>query len=143
MLRNPDSRILKREYLTMTEQFFAKHGGKAIVLCRFVPIVRTFGPFTAGVGRMNYARFQMFNVVGALLWVVPFVAAGCIFGNVPIVKENFSLVVMAIVLLSISPAFYHWFKTRAARRRARNQAETTPGTEDAVVAGTGGSALGE
>lgn len=143
MLRNPNSRFMKPEYLTMTEKFFAKHGGKAIILCRFVPIVRTFGPFTAGVGHMNYTRFQTFNVVGALLWVVPFVAAGYIFGNVPIVKENFSLVVMAIILLSISPAFYHYFQTRAARRSAADAAAAAPATEDGVATGSGGAALGE
>lgn len=109
------SRVLKPEYLETTERFFARHGGKAIILCRFVPIVRTFGPFMAGVGHMHYPRFQMFNVVGAVLWVVPFVTAGYVFGNVPIVKHNFSLVVIAIVLLSLTPALYHWFQSRRSR----------------------------
>jgi membrane-associated protein len=116
-VRNPNSRVFRREYLDKTERFFEKHGGKAIILCRFVPIVRTFGPFMAGVGRMNYPRFQLFNIVGATLWVIPFVTAGYVFGNVPVVRHNFSLVVIAIVLLSLTPALYEWWHHRAAKRR--------------------------
>lgn len=149
-LKNPNSRVLKREYLTVTEDFFARHGGKAIILCRFVPIVRTFGPFMAGVGRMQYLRFQSFNVIGAMLWVPPFVGAGYVFGNVPVVQENFSLVVLAIILLSLTPGLYHWFQARVARRRTAtgSGAATHNGAEgstaaDAAVGAGGEAALGD
>jgi membrane-associated protein len=118
---NPNSRVFKREYLEMTEAFYRKHGGKTIILARYMPIVRTFTPFMAGVGAMPYRRFVAFSVVSAALWVFSFVTAGYLFGNVPWVKHNFSVVVIAIVLLSISPAIYHWLRIRLAARRVRSE----------------------
>ncbi|MFA5843240.1 MAG: DedA family protein [Coriobacteriia bacterium] len=98
------SRIFKREYLDKTQHYFERYGNKTIVIARFVPIVRTFAPFMAGVGAMRYGRFAAYNVGGGLLWVTLFVFGGYFFGNVPFVEENFSLVVIAIVLISVLPA---------------------------------------
>jgi membrane-associated protein len=100
----PDAKILKTEYLVRTQHFYEKYGAKTIVLCRFVPIIRTFAPFVAGMGRMRYARFFSYNVIGAIAWVVICLAAGFFFGNIPVVQKNFSLVVLAIIFLSILPA---------------------------------------
>lgn len=99
-----DSKIFKLEYLHKTQKFYEKYGGKAIIIARFVPIIRTFAPFLAGVGSMNYARFAMYNVVGAALWVGSMVGAGYLFGGLPIVKNNFSMVILAIIVISILPA---------------------------------------
>ncbi len=108
-------RFLKSSYLQRTTEFYERHGGKTIVLARFVPIVRTFAPFVAGVGRMHYPRFLLYNVVGGVAWVMLFTLAGYFFGNIPAVKENFSLVILAIILLSVVPIAIEWLK---ARRRA-------------------------
>jgi membrane-associated protein len=104
--------FLKHENLVKTQAFYEKHGGKTIVLARFVPIIRTFAPFVAGVGRMNYGQFLWFNVLGGLLWVVLCTLAGYFFGNVPVVKENFELVVVGIVLMSVLPVAYELWATR-------------------------------
>jgi len=96
-------RLLKVAYLQRTEAFFAKHGAMAIVLSRFVPIVRTCAPFVAGVGRMPYARFQAFNVAGGLAWVLLFIWAGFFFGNIPVIKNNFGFVTIGIIVLSLVP----------------------------------------
>lgn len=103
LFANPHSRIFKREYLDKTHAFYEKYGGKTIVLARFVPIVRTFAPFVAGMGDMNYARFIRYNVIGALVWVLSLTYLGYAFGNVPVVKNNFGLVVMVIIFISIVP----------------------------------------
>jgi membrane-associated protein len=100
------SRLIKPEYISKTEKFYAKYGGKTVVLARFVPIVRTFAPFVAGIGSMAYSQFAMFNVVGALLWTGLCVGAGYVFGNVPAVHDNFSLVVLGIVAVSLLPLIY-------------------------------------
>lgn len=105
-------RFLKKEYLDRTHEFYEKHGGKTIILARFVPIVRTFAPFVAGVGEMKYGRFLTYNVVGAILWVSIFTLGGYYFGNLPFVKENFSLVVVAIIIISVLPAVYEIVKDR-------------------------------
>ncbi|EFN57258.1 hypothetical protein CHLNCDRAFT_12433, partial [Chlorella variabilis] len=97
------SKLLKREHIAKTEEFYTKYGGKTVVLARFVPIVRTFAPFVAGVGSMSYAQFGLYNVVGAVLWTAICVGAGFAFGNVPAVHENFSLVVLGIVVVSLLP----------------------------------------
>ena len=104
--------FLKHEHLVKTQEFYDRHGGKTIVLARFVPIIRTFAPFVAGVGRMNYGQFLWFNVLGGFLWVVLCTLAGYFFGNVPIVKENFELVVVGIVLMSVLPVAYELWATR-------------------------------
>lgn len=105
-------RFLKREYLERTQQFYEKHGGKTIILARFVPIVRTFAPFVAGVGTMKYGRFVVYNVAGGCLWVAMFTLGGFFFGNLDFVKKNFSLVVVGIVLISVLPMVWELLKAR-------------------------------
>jgi membrane-associated protein len=103
-------RFLKKEYLDRTHQFYEKHGGKTIILARFIPIVRTFAPFVAGVGSMSYGKFITYNFAGGIFWCALFVYSGYYFGNLPFVKNNFSVVIIAIVLISVLPAFYEFFK---------------------------------
>ena len=107
------SRWFKREHLERTHEFFERHGPKTIILARFVPIVRTFTPFVAGVGAMTYPRFLIYSVVAAIIWVGLLVNAGYFFGNVPIVKDNFSIVILAIVALSVLPAAIEILRHRA------------------------------
>jgi membrane-associated protein len=104
--------FLKKEYIDRTYEFYEKYGGKTIILARFVPIVRTFAPFVAGVGKMNYRRFITFNIVGGLVWVALFVLLGYLFGNVQFVKENFELVALGIVLVSVLPMVFEYVKSR-------------------------------
>ena len=111
-----DVRFLKREHLMRTHAFYEKHGGKTIVLARFIPIVRTFAPFVAGIGSMSYRRFFAYNVFGGLLWVALFVLGGYFFGNLPVVKENFSLVILVIIVVSVMPLVIEYVRHR--RRRA-------------------------
>lgn len=106
------SRFLKREYIERTERFYEKYGGKTIIFARFVPIVRTFAPFLAGVGRMSYSRFGTYNAVGGILWVVLFIGGGFFFGNIEIVRKHFTLVILAIIALSILPALIETWKAR-------------------------------
>lgn len=96
-------KFLKKEYLDKTQNFYDKHGGKTIIYARFIPIVRTFAPFIAGIGTMTYSRFSSYNVVGAILWVVSFLFLGYFFGGLPIIKDNFTLVIFAIIVLSVLP----------------------------------------
>lgn len=105
-------RFLKREYLEQTERFYAKHGGKTVVLARFVPIVRTFAPFVAGVGTMHYTRFLTYNIVGGFLWTAIFIFAGYFFGNIPFIKANFEFVVVAIILISLVPMVFEYMRGR-------------------------------
>ena len=107
-------RFLKQAHLVRTQEFYQRHGGKTILLARFVPIVRTFAPFVAGIGRMSYPRFLFYNVAGALLWIVSLVVGGYLFGNIPVVRRNFSLVVFAIIGLSILPAVIELWRQRRA-----------------------------
>ncbi len=109
------SRWINLKHLAATEAFFEKHGGKTIILARFLPFVRTFAPFVAGVGNMNYPRFLAFNVIGAIVWVVSFVMLGFFFGKIPIVEERFSLVVLGIIAISILPAIYEFVRHRFAK----------------------------
>jgi membrane-associated protein len=106
-------RFLKREYLDKTQRFYDKHGGKTIVLARFVPIVRTFAPFVEGVGTMDYRRFITYNVVGAFLWTGIFIWLGYFFGNIPFVQENFELVIILIILISVVPMVIEYVSGRA------------------------------
>ncbi|SNC75748.1 membrane-associated protein [Hymenobacter gelipurpurascens] len=108
------SRFLKREHLEKTQAFYQKHGAKTIILARFIPIIRTFAPFVAGVGTMSYTKFLSYNVVGAVAWVVLLTGAGYFFGSMPFVQKNFSLVVVAIIVLSVLPAVWEFFKARRA-----------------------------
>lgn len=105
--QNENSKIFKKEYLLKTEEFYAKHGNKAIVLGRFFPIVRTFIPFIAGVGKMDYKQFAFYNVTGGILWTFTFVLGGYLFGNIQFVKDNFTAVIFSIIILSILPGVYH------------------------------------
>ena len=107
-----DVRFLKREYLDKAHEFFEKHGGKAIILARFVPIVRTFVPFVAGAGSMTYPKFALYNVIGAMAWVGIFDFLGYFFGNIPAVEENFTFVIFAIIFLSILPPFIEYFREK-------------------------------
>ncbi|PAW64158.1 MAG: hypothetical protein B9S36_03105 [Verrucomicrobiia bacterium Tous-C2TDCM] len=118
--------IIKQKHLDTTNEFFEKYGGKTIILARFVPIVRTFAPFVAGSGAMNYRKFMAFNVIGAFLWVVIIVPAGWFFGNIPVVKENFELVVVGIIVVSVLPMVYEIWKARRVKPRedaTRREAE--------------------
>ena len=118
LLRNPNSRILKKEYLDKTHAFFERYGGKTIILGRFVPFVRTFAPFLAGVGEMHYRRFLEFNVVGAFLWVGVFVGSGYFFGRLPWVEGNISLVLVAFVVITTIPIGVEIVRTRLTDKRA-------------------------
>ena len=109
-----NGRFLKRAYIDRTQRFFEKYGGKTIVFARFVPIVRTFAPFLAGVGRMTYWRFASYNVLGAILWIAIFVGGGYFFGNIAVVKRNFTLVILAIIAVSLLPAAIEWWRHRQA-----------------------------
>ena len=103
LFAKPDSRVFKREYLDKTHAFYEKYGGKTIILARFVPIVRTFAPFVAGMGNMHYGRFIRYNIIGALMWVGLLTYAGYFFGELPVVKNNFGLVVIGIIAVSVLP----------------------------------------
>ena len=106
------SRFLNKEYLYRTHRFYEKYGGKTIILARFIPIIRTFAPFVAGIGSMTYRRFIIYNVSGGIAWVVMFVLGGYLFGNIPVVKQNFSLVIFAIIFLSILPGIIEFLRHR-------------------------------
>ena len=114
---------IKREYMDKTHAFFEKHGGKTIFLARFVPIVRTFAPFVAGVGRMSYGYFISYNIFGGISWVALFTLAGYFFGNIPFIKHNFEFVIIAIILISVLPMFYEAWKSRR-ESKAKVEAET-------------------
>jgi membrane-associated protein len=119
-----NNRFLKKEYLDRTHAFYEKHGGKTIILARFIPIIRTFAPFVAGVGAMTYGKFITYNVVGGVLWVGLFVFGGYFFGNLPFVQDNFTLVIVAIILISVLPGVIEFLRERARTRAAKGKALT-------------------
>ena len=111
-----DFRFLRRKYLEQTQAFYAKHGGKTIIMARFVPIVRTFAPFVAGVGTMTYRHFASYSIVGAVLWVVLLTLAGYLFGNIEMVKKNFEFIVLGIIALSVLPPLWSFLKSKLSPR---------------------------
>lgn len=115
LFANPNSRIFKQEYLQKTHQFYDKYGGKTIIIARFVPIVRTFAPFVAGMGNMHYGKFIRYNVIGALAWVLSLTYLGYAFGNLPIVKDNFGKVVLAIIVISVMPMIFELLKLKRTK----------------------------
>ncbi|MGL4601141.1 MAG: DedA family protein [Plesiomonas sp.] len=115
LFSNPHSRLFKRQHLERTQQFYARHGGKTIIFARFVPIVRTFAPFVAGMGRMHYRHFVLFNVIGGIVWVTGFVYAGYYFGNIPVVKKNLELLILAIIFVSVLPGIIEFWRQRRCR----------------------------
>ena len=107
-----ESKFIKKEYLQRTHNFYEKHGGKTIIIARFIPIIRTFAPFIAGVGAMTYSKFILYNVVGGIVWVAIFVFGGYYFGNIPAVRNNFSIVIVAIILISVLPGVIEFLRHR-------------------------------
>jgi len=112
VFKKENSRIFKKEYLERTHKFYEKYGAKTIVIARFVPVVRTFAPFVAGAGKMSYGKFLTYNIVGGVLWVAGFVLSGFWFGNIPIIRDHFSIVTLLIVVLSILPIVIEYYKHR-------------------------------
>jgi membrane-associated protein len=114
----PNSRFFNRTALERAHQYYEKHGGKTLVITRFMPLLRTFTPFVAGVSSMSIARFQFFNVAGALLWIISLTLAGYFFGNIPFIKQNLTLVILAIIAVSLLPAVFAWLKHRSGAHSA-------------------------
>lgn len=112
------SRLLNKKHLLRTQEFYERYGGKTIIIARFVPIVRTFAPFVAGIGQMRYRRFFLFNLAGAVLWVGLILPIGYLFGNLPVIKKNFSVVILLIIAISLLPAVIELLRERKARRVA-------------------------
>ncbi|WLS80139.1 DedA family protein [Erwinia pyri] len=121
LFSNPNSKIFRRSHLEKTHQFYERHGGKMIILARFVPIVRTFAPFVAGMGKMSYRHFALYNISGGLLWVLLFSYAGYFFGNMPAVQENLKLLIVAIIVLSVLPGVIEVWRHRRAARQQKSQ----------------------
>ena len=121
LFKNPNSKIFKQSYLRRTEAFYEKYGGKTIIIARFVPIIRTFAPFVAGMGKMDYARFLKFNVIGGIAWVVLFCYMGYYFGQMEVVKNNLALVLIAIIIISVIPAIIEAFKIYKENKTMSNE----------------------
>ena len=117
IIDNPHIPFINQKHIDETQEFYKKHGGKTIFLARFVPIVRTFAPFVAGVGKMDYKKFLEYNMTGGFVWVFGFTLLGFFFGNIPFVKENFSIVVIAIILLSVLPMVYEFVKAKLPKKQ--------------------------
>jgi membrane-associated protein len=137
VLRGERSWLFNKKHLDRTHAFFEKYGGKTIIIARFVPIIRTFAPFVAGVGAMTYRRFLVYNVVGGVAWVTGFLFVGYWFGNIPWVKQNFSAVILAIIFLSVLPMFIEYFRQVQAAKRQKSSAsqDGTPAVSELVTAG--------
>lgn len=114
------SRFFKYEYLMKTQGFYEKHGGKTIILARFIPIIRTFAPFVAGIGKMNYKKFLFYNIIGGIAWVTLFLLLGFFFGNLQFVKENFSIVIIAIIIISIAPVIIEIIRNKFKKKENLN-----------------------
>jgi membrane-associated protein len=127
VFRNENSRIFKKVYLERTHAFYEKHGGKTIIIARFVPIVRSFAPLVAGVGRMSYGRFLTFNVVGGVGWVLLLTGTGYFFGNIPFIKNNYSIAVLTIIAISTVPIAVEYLRHRRAARRKVPEVSTGGG----------------
>jgi membrane-associated protein len=110
-----DYKLIRRKYLDQTHAFYEKHGGKTLIIARFMPIIRTFAPFVAGVGRMSYLRFLLFSILGNIVWVSLFCTAGYLFGDIPFVKNNFSMVIMGIILVSLLPPVFAFLKHKFSK----------------------------
>jgi membrane-associated protein len=113
-------RFLKKEHLQRTHEFYERHGGKTIIIARFIPIIRTFAPFVAGIGSMTYLKFITYNVAGGIAWVLLFVFAGFYFGNLPFVKNNFSFVIIAIIIISVLPGIYEFIRQKYFKKPDTN-----------------------
>lgn len=116
VFHSQSSRLLNRKHLLRTHEFYEHHGGKTIIIARFIPIIRTFAPFVAGIGRMSYLHFVSYNVIGGIVWVAIFTLGGYFFGNIPIVRRNFTLVIGVIILLSVMPAVIEYLRQRGRSR---------------------------
>lgn len=114
---NPKIPFVNQDHIDKTQEFYKKHGGKTIFLARFVPIIRTFAPFVAGVGKMKYSYFILYNIVGGIVWILLFALGGFFFGNIPIVKENFTLVIMVIIVISVLPMVWQALQGRKIRKK--------------------------
>lgn len=110
-------KLLKKEYLDKTQHFYEKHGGKTIIYARFIPIIRTFAPFVAGIGTMSYSKFASYNIVGALLWVTSFLFIGFYFGGLPVIKDNFTYVIVGIIILSMLPPIIEILKAKFQKEK--------------------------
>ncbi|HSI35572.1 MAG: VTT domain-containing protein [Phycisphaerae bacterium] len=130
------TRLLNKKHLIKAQEFYDKYGGKTIILARFVPIVRTFAPFVAGIGRMNFFKFWIYNIVGGAAWVIICVLAGVFFGRFEVVQKNFELVIIAIILISVLPVAIEFWKARRAAKAAGPVAEPHPTTDAAIQAAT-------
>jgi membrane-associated protein len=122
VFHSQSSRLLNQQHLIQTQKFYERHGGKTIILARFIPIVRTFAPFVAGVGNMSYSRFAAYNVIGAFVWVLSFLYAGYFMGNLPQVKTNFHYIILAIIVISVMPAVIEFLRARRTGRQIQQEA---------------------
>ena len=118
IVKMKDNRFIKKEYIDKTHKFYERHGGKTIILARFVPIIRTFAPFVAGIGKMNYSKFVVYNITGGILWVTLFLLGGYYFGNVPIIKENFSVTIYTVIIISVLPIIVELWRHRKIKSNA-------------------------
>lgn len=113
-----DGRFFKKAYLEKTHKFYERHGGKTIIISRFIPIIRTFAPFVAGMGNMTYLKFISYNIIGGVVWVLLFIAGGYLFGNMPVVKSNFTLVIFAIIFISLLPGIITFLRSKIQARKS-------------------------